>query len=145
MGIYWIVINLDKKERLELGRKFEEWLWRDDPKALFYLLVKDAHEFLLSYKDYELIWSNIRLYFKRVEEAIRRYKYLGRWAGDRVIILPDVDEYLSLIDECRDITKEVVSELIEVYMNWYERYEMDFLKEILENFMLHKKLYDEFG
>lgn len=145
MGIYWIVVNLDKKERLELGRKFEEWLWRDDPKALFYLLVKDAHEFLLSSEDYELIWSDIRLYFEKVKEAVKRYKYLGRWAGDRVIILPDVDEYLSLIDECRDITKEVVSELIEVYMNWYERYEMDFLKEILENFMLFKRLYDEFG
>jgi len=144
MGIYWIAVNLDKKERLELGRKFEEWLWGDDSKALFYLLVESGHDYLLSHEDSELFWQDIELYIKKVEEAVEKYKCLGRWAGDRVIILPDVDEYLELIDECKDITKEVVSELIEVYTNWYKTYKMDFLKEILERFMVHKSIYDEF-
>jgi len=89
MGEYFTIVNLDKKERVAITPlKFYEYLANENSKVLFWLLT-------------------------RREKT--EYKTLGRWAGDRVIVIGDYDEmYVKMNwDEYKDITCDVIRDMID--------------------------------
>jgi len=107
MGIYWIVINLDRMECISLGMKFMEWLMSDDPKVIFWLLAENA---------YFEVWNEDK---KNFSDIYKNFKYLGRWARDRIVIIPDIDTYYDLLDRCKDITLGVLDNILKLYKMWY--------------------------
>ncbi len=87
MGEYWFIVNLDKKEFVAVPpMKFWEYLASENSKVLFWLCAK---------KD-------------------SGYKTLGRWAGDRVIVIGEYDpDFDELVRGARDITEDVVREILD--------------------------------
>jgi len=94
MGQYFVLVNLDKKERVEpypigCGAKLWEWCANDGPKLIPFLLRRsneggggDDHD-----RD--------------------QHKYCGHWAGDRIVLVGDYDEsklYREAYDNYKDIT-----------------------------------------
>lgn len=78
MGQYWVAVNLDKKEyidpwKFDSGGKLCEQLWNGTGDALFLLLAE--HKAIRGGGDLE------------PDE-----EFMGRWAGDRVILTGDYSE-----------------------------------------------------
>jgi len=95
MGQYYFVVNLTKREYInawDLGgvAKFSEWLLNRQTGVIIWLLRKSD--------DYE------RDYFKD-------YKYLGRWAGDRIVLIGDYDSS-NLVDELYKSYKNISVDLV---------------------------------
>ena len=115
MGEYIHYINLDKKEYFTIVPfKFWENMAGEQPKVLLWLLTHN-HE------NKGLGWGNVE-----------GYKYLGRWSGDRIIILGDYDpmfEKLKVLKEFKDITCEVMKEV----MDYASKEELPKLYEYLKD------------
>lgn len=98
------MINLDKKEYIAVfPLKFWEHMANHQGKALIWLLTKP-------HKNMGLGWGDLR----------GDYKYLGRWAGDRIIILGDYDETFTKLmgkGDLKDITCDVLAEVIDYMLN----------------------------
>jgi len=112
MGEYFIIVNLDKKEYIAISPlKFYEQIANCVAPIALYWLVTHKH------------WDD-------------KYKTLGRWAGDRVIVVGDYDEEYEWVfreidcDKIKDITREVCSELAE----WCREKELYDLVDMLEFF-----------
>jgi len=91
MGEYFFVINIDRKEYVGIPSKYGEHIENPlAPIALFWLLTKKKDP---------------------------RYPTLGRWTGDRVLVIGDSDmEYEWVAEEMvkgtlKDITIEVYKDL----------------------------------
>lgn len=79
MGQYFKLVNEDKKEVISPwevggGAKFFEWLYNNKARVLVWLLRKSN----------EVGGGDI--------DDRTRYETLGRWAGDRVVLIGDYDE-----------------------------------------------------
>jgi len=101
------MINLDKMEYVAIPpMKFWEYMANENSKVLFWLCAK---------------------------EDMVGYKTLGRWAGDRVIVIGDYDpDFETYIEGARDITEEVVREVLD-YASKNDLPDMaNFMKETLE-------------
>ena len=153
MGIYWYLVNFDKKEYVSLGMKFGDWLLSDDTKAIFWLIAEDAYPMVLTREEYKQFIENIDKAEEIIDNAKREFKYLGRWARDKIAVIPDYEEYLEEIKDFKDITLDVVNELVKLFTRWYEeiskaKQEEVFLKEeslreineALENFKKWQKI-----
>ncbi len=88
MGQYFKFVNLDKKEfidphKLDSGAKFWEILSSTSATRVFSFLMRQSTE-----KEGEIYTG------KKGEPKFRefRFKYCGRWAGDRVSIVGDYDD-----------------------------------------------------
>jgi len=114
MGEYIHYINLDKKEYFSIVPfKFWESMAGEQPKVLLWLVTH-------THKQMGLGWGDVK-----------GYKYLGRWAGDRIIVLGDYDpmfEKLQIFDEYKDITCDVMEEVME----YAEKEELPELHKYLE-------------
>jgi len=117
MGEYIHIINLTKRELVAIvPYKFCEYMCNAHSKVLFWLCT------LRTPKDLRgLGWGEVD-----------GYKTLGRWAGDRVIVLgdyhPDYDKYRDF----KDISIEVLEEVIDYLEKDGNRDEAEFLKKSLE-------------
>jgi len=98
MGQYFILVNLDKREYIcpwcigGLG-KLREWVLNDQVRVFPFLLRKSSQ-----YGGGD------------IQEA---YKFAGRWAGDRIVLIGDYDEsglYHEAFETYRDISKDLVEE-----------------------------------
>jgi len=106
VGETLVILNLDKKEALlsiSLG-KFGEAMAGDElaHKVLVWLLTKVTPAECRGFG-----WGNIDL---------SKFKYLGRWAGDRVVIVGEYNPEINF-DEFEDITVEVLKEMLEYAKN----------------------------
>jgi len=103
MGEYIHYINLDKKEFFAIVPfKFWENMAGEQPKVLLWLLTHTHRQMGLGWGD------------------VKGYKYLGRWVGDRIIVLGDYDpmfKKLRIFDEYKDITCEVIKEVMDYAKN----------------------------
>ncbi len=99
MGEYIYYVNLDKKEFFKLvPYKFAENMAGEQPKILLWLLIHD-------HADKGLGWGDTE-----------GYKYLGRWSGDRIMVIGDYDplfEKLNILDGFKNITCNVVKEVMD--------------------------------
>jgi len=96
VGEYWHIVNLDKKEMFATPPyKFWEWMANEHSKVLFWLCAKR---------------QDMKRGFGSPE--YEKYPTLGRWAGDRVIVIGDYDpEFKKIIAGCKDITLEVLEDI----------------------------------
>jgi len=120
MGIYWYLVNFDKKEYVSLGMKFGDWLLSDDTKAIFWLIAEDAYPMVLTREEYKQFIENIDKAKEIIDNVKKEFRYLGRWAGDKIAIIPDYEEYLDEIKDFKEITSDVVDELVKLFTKWYE-------------------------
>lgn len=92
MGQYFKLVNEDKKEvvvpwDINGGAKFFEWLYNNQARALIWLLRQSN----------ETGGGDIQ-YGDETE-----YETLGRWAGDRIVLVGDYDES-DLYEMSKDYT-----------------------------------------
>jgi len=115
MGEYITYLNLDKKEKVHLvPYKFAENMIGEQPKLLLWLLTHNHDKKGLGWGD------------------VNGFKYLGRWAGDRIIVLGDYDplyQRLKVDEEFKDITCEVAKEVME----YAEKEELEDLYKYLKD------------
>ena len=99
MGEYMTILNLDKKEKVAIPPlKFWEYMANHNSKVLFWLTTRTHGCMGLGWGD------------------VDEYETLGRWAGDRIIVVGDYDpEYAEVEEEFEDITMKVVEELARYY------------------------------
>jgi len=107
MGTYWVVINLDKMECISLGMNFMEWLMSDDPKVIFWLLAENA---------YFEVWSEDEESFSGI---CKKFKYLGKWAKDRIAVIRNIGTHHDLLYRCKDITLGVLNDILKLYKMQY--------------------------
>jgi hypothetical protein len=126
MGQYFIFVNLDKKEVYKpLGRKLWEICANNDAKILAFLLRKSSE--------------------RGGGDIEKDYKYAGRWAGDRILVIGDYDEsklYDIAEKEYTDITKEATEEFND-FMGTDDLKIISSLEELLEYTNKYKKEIEE--
>jgi len=98
MGQYFLLVNLDKREYVypiyvSTGMKLIELCVNNFGALLLFLLRKSSEG--------------------GGGDIDKPYKYAGRWAGDRVVLVGDYDEsdlFRKALEEYKDITLAVVNE-----------------------------------
>ena len=109
MGEYYYIVNLDKKEYVAIVPvKFVEWLANENSKVLFWLCTA-------------------------LTEGSGKYETLGRWAGDRVVVIGDYNpDYNKVMKGCRNITYDVVREILDYAESVGIRELAEFMKDWLD-------------
>ena len=98
MGQYFVFVNLDKKEVInawDLGSGAKFWEISNNLKGLWCFLLRKSNEGGGGDIDFT------------------SYKHIGRWAGDRVVLIGDYDKsklYDKASDTYKDITEEIKKE-----------------------------------
>jgi hypothetical protein len=94
MGQYFVLVNIDKKEYIEaLFPKLWEWCVNNETKLLAFLL-RSSNE-------------------SGGGDIHKEYKYAGRWAYDRLVLVGDYDKsglYHKALKEYKNITEDVIKE-----------------------------------
>lgn len=132
MGQYFLLINLDKKEYIDpfkLGGGYKLWEWMANFTIFlpFFLLRKSTEGGGGDYHGREL-------------------KNLGRWAGDRVMLVGDYDEsglYDLAEKEFKEISDEIRMDFVQ-FLLWAEldvvsREKRALLKEFAKSGLLKKE------
>jgi len=98
MGQYYLIVNLDKKEYISphvVGCGVKAWeICAGDVARLLPFLLRKSDD-----------WGG--------GDPHDGYKYDGRWAGDRIVMIGDYDSsglYYEVYEKYKDITLEVVEE-----------------------------------
>ncbi len=109
MGEYFIVVNLDKKEYVLIHpSKLSEWLLNEHSKVVFWLTVKNR--------------------------ALKhQYPTMGRWCGDRIMIIGEYDPDFPKIFErenMKNISYKVLKDMAEYFRNYGYKDMAEYFEEL---------------
>ena len=143
MAQYFLLVNLDKKEYvdpLKLGGGLTLWEWctGDQARIISWLLAKGPQDgTYLPFASKEFAEAMDRYIHGKDDSALKivgeiastrigegKYKTVGRWAGDRIVLVGDYDDsglYDIVEMRFKDISEEVVKEYTDSLKKIQER------------------------